>query len=200
MKIEEQRQRILRGEMYNDLTEELVTAREKTVFLTNEYNESFGKTPEEREAILKKLLKSVGKGVHFEPDFRCEFGYNISIGNNFYANFDCVMLDGGGIEIGDNVLLGPRVGIYTSNHATDAWERINGACYAKPVKIGDNVWIGAGVHINQGVTIGENTIIGSGSVVTKDIPANVVAAGVPCKVIRAITDADKTGYVPDMPE
>lgn len=200
MKIEEQRQRILRGEMYNDLTEELVTAREKTVFLTNEYNESFGKAPEEREAILKKLLKSVGKGVHFEPDFRCEFGYNISIGNNFYANFDCVMLDGGGIEIGDNVLLGPRVGIYTSNHATDAWERINGACYAKPVKIGDNVWIGAGVHINQGVTIGENTIIGSGSVVTKDIPANVVAAGVPCKVIRAITDADKTGYVPDLPE
>ena len=200
MKIEEQRQRILRGEMYNDLTEELVTAREKTVFLTNEYNASFGKTPEEREAILKKLLKSVGKGVHFEPDFRCEFGYNISIGNNFYANFDCVMLDGGGIEIGDNVLLGPRVGIYTSNHATDAWERINGACYAKPVKIGDNVWIGAGVHINQGVTIGENTIIVSGSVVTKDIPANVVAAGVPCKVIRAITDADKTGYVPDMPE
>ena len=182
--------------MYNDLTDELVKAREDTVFLTNQYNASFGQPSEEREAILKKLLKSIGKGVHFEPNFRCEFGYNISIGNNFYANFDCIMLDGGGIEIGDNVLFGPRVGIYTSNHAIDSWERTHGACYAKPVKIGNNVWVGAGVHINQGVTIGDNTIIGSGSVITKDIPANVVAAGVPCKVIREITEDDNTGYRP----
>lgn len=182
--------------MYNDLTKELVELREKTVFLTNEYNASFGKPQGEREAILKTLLKSIGTNVHFEPTFRCEFGCNISIGSSFYANFDCVMLDGGGIEIGDNVLFGPRVGIYTSNHAADAWERVNGACYAKPVKIGNNVWVGAGVHINQGITIGDNTIIGSGSVLTKDIPANVVAAGIPCKVIREITDKDKTGYRP----
>lgn len=195
MNLEEQRQYILSGRMYNDLTKELIEARERTVFLTNEYNNSFGKSSEEREAILRKLLKSIGKGVHFEPVFRCEFGYNISIGDNFYANFDCIMLDGGGIEIGDNVLFGPRVGIYTSNHATDAAERVAGACYAKPVKIGNNVWIGAGVHINQGVTIGDNTIIGSGSVITKGIPANVVAAGVPCKVIREITEKDKTGFM-----
>lgn len=196
MNLEEQRQFVLSGKMYNDLTDELVKARENTVFLTNEYNASFGKPSEEREAILAKLLKSIGKGVHFEPSFRCEFGYNITIGNNFYANFDCVMLDGGEITIGDNVLFGPRVGIYTSNHAIDPWERSHGACYAKPVKIGNNVWIGAGVHINQGVTIGDNTVIGSGSVITKDIPANVVAAGVPCKVIREITDEDKMGYTP----
>lgn len=196
MNLEEQRQFILSGNMYNDLTPELVKARENTVYLTNEYNESYGKPAEVREQILRRLLKSVGKGAYFEPTFRCEFGYNISIGNNFYANFDCVMLDGGGISIGDNVLFGPKVGIYTSNHAMDAWERSHGACYAKPVKIGNNVWIGAGVHINQGVTIGDNTIIGSGSVVTKNIPSNVVAAGVPCKVIREITDADKTGYKP----
>ena len=196
MTLEEQRQFILEGNMYNDLTEELVKVRENTVLLTNEYNASFGKPAAEREAILVRLLKSMGSGVYFEPNFRCEFGYNISIGNNFYANFDCVMLDGGGIEIGDNVLFGPRVGIYTSNHAADAWERTHGACYAKKVKIGRNVWVGAGVHINPGVTIGENTIIGSGSVVTKDIPANVIAAGVPCKVIRAITEEDKTGYRP----
>lgn len=196
MNLEEQKEFILSGKMYNDLTPELIKAREETVFLTNKYNESFGKPSFERERILKKLLKSIGTGVHFEPVFRCEFGYNISIGDNFYANFDCIMLDGGGIQIGNNVLFGPRVGIYTSNHAADPWERINGACYAKPVKIGNNVWIGAGVHINQGVTIGDNTIIGSGSVITKDIPANVVAAGVPCKVIRAITDNDKTGYRP----
>lgn len=196
MNLEEQTAVALSGKMYNDLTPELIKAREKTVFLTNEYNASFGKPTEEREAILRKLLKSIGTGVHFEPTFRCEFGYNISIGDHFYANFDCIMLDGGGIEIGSNVLFGPRVGIYTSNHATDAWERMNGACYAKPVKIGNNVWIGAGVNINQGVTIGDNTIIGSGSVVTKDIPANVIAAGIPCKVIREITEADKTGYRP----
>ncbi len=196
MNLEEQRALILSGKMYNDLTKELIEAREKTVFLTNEYNASFGKLSSEREAILKRLLKSIGSEVYFEPTFRCEFGFHITIGNHFYANFDCVMLDGGGIEIGDNVLFGPRVGIYTTNHAADAWERVNGACYAKPVKIGNNVWIGAGVHINQGVTIGDNTIIGSGSVVTKDIPANVVAAGVPCKVIREITEKDRTGYQP----
>ena len=133
---------------------------------------------------------------HFEPTFRCEFGFNISIGNNFYANFDCVMLDGGGIEIGDNVLLGPKVGIYTSNHAIHPAERVVGGCYAKKVVIKDNVWVGAGVHINQGVTIGENSIIGAGSVVTKYIPPNVVAAVVPCKVLRLITDNDRTGFIP----
>lgn len=196
MNLEEQKELIISGKMYNDLTPELIEARKRTVFLTDEYNASFGRPSEEREAILKKILKSAGKGVHFEPVFRCEFGYNISIGNNFYANFDCVMLDGGGIEIGDNVLFGPKVGIYTSNHAVDPWERANGACCAKSVKIGSNVWIGAGVHINQGVVIGDNTIIGSGSVVTKNIPANVIAAGVPCKVIREITKEDKTGYTP----
>ena len=124
MDLEEQRQFILAGNMYNDLTEELVKARENTVLLTNEYNASFGRPAEEREAILRKLLKSIGTDVYFEPSFRCEFGYNISIGAHFYANFDCVMLDGGGIEIGDHVLFGPRVGIYTSNHAVDAWERV----------------------------------------------------------------------------
>lgn len=196
MNLEEQKQKILSGEMYNDLTPELVHAREKTVFLTNEYNSSFGQPAEIREEILKRLLKSIGKGVHFEPTFRCEFGFHISIGNNFYANFDCVMLDGGGIEIGDNVLFAPRVGIYTSNHAPDPTERTLGGCYAKKVTIGNNVWVGAGVHINQGVTIGDNTIIGSGSVVTKSIPPSVVAAGVPCKVIREITQADKSGFRP----
>ncbi len=194
MTLEEQRQFILSGAMYNDLTQELVQARERAVRLTTAYSESYGQPQKEREKILKELLGSVGENPYFEPGFRCEFGYNISIGNHFYANFDCVMLDGGGIEIGDNVLFGPRVGIYTSNHALDAEERMAGACYAKKVSIGNRVWIGAGVHINQGVTIGDNTVIGSGSVVTSDIPANVVAAGVPCRVIREITEKDKTGY------
>lgn len=192
--LDEQRAHILSGQMYNDLTDELVQARERTVLLTNEYNASFGQPPAERERILATFLGRVGQGVHFEPTFRCEFGFNIHIGDSFYANFDCVMLDGGGISIGDNVLFGPRVAVYTSNHAIDASERVRGACYAKPVRIGSNTWIGGGVTINPGVTIGENTVIGSGSVVTRPIPDNVVAAGVPCAVLRDITPADKTGY------
>lgn len=194
MTLAEQFELIRSGQMYNDLTSELVAAREEAVFLTNDYNASFGQNAEKREAVLTKLIGSMGKQVHFEPTFRCEFGRNIHIGDNFYANFDCVMLDGGEIEIGDNVLFGPRVGIHTSNHAIDADERAAGACYAKPVKIGNRVWIGAGVHINQGVTIGDGAIIGSGSVITRDIPANVIAAGVPCKVLREISEADRTGF------
>lgn len=198
MNLQQQREFILTGQMYNDLTPELIKARENTVILTNEYNSTFGQPPEIREKVLKRLLKSIGKGVHFEPNFRCEFGYNITIGNNFYANFDCIMLDGAEITIGDNVLFGPRVGIYTSNHAIDFQERINGGCYAKSVKIGNNVWVGAGVHINQGITIGDNVVIGSGSVITKDISSNVVAVGNPCRVLRAITDNDKTGFNPNV--
>lgn len=194
MTLAEQFDLIRSGKMYNDLTPELVAAREQTVFLTNEYNSSFGKPADIRRAHLQRLLGAVGDHVHFEPTFRCEFGRNINIGDNFYANFDCIMLDGGGIEIGNNVLFGPRVGIYTSNHAINAEERAAGACYAKPVKIGNRVWIGAGVHINQGVTIGDDAIVGSGSVVTKDIPAGVIAAGVPCRVLREITEADKTSF------
>lgn len=194
--LDTQFERIRTGQMYNDLTPELVAAREQAVLLSNQYNASFSRPAAERQAILRRLLGSIGEGVHFEPTFRCEFGRNIHIGNNFYANFDCVMLDGGGIFIGDDVLLAPRVGIYTSNHAIDPGERAAGGCYAKPVRIGNRVWIGAGVHVNQGVTIGDGSVIGSGSVVTSDIPPNVVAAGVPCRVLRPITDADKTGFRP----
>ena len=190
-------EKMLAGEMYNDTAPEMIEARRNAVRLAKEYNESYEKSQQEREAILRRMMKSVGQNVHLEPEFRCEFGCNITIGDHFWANLDCVMLDCAEIVIGDHVLFGPRVGIYTANHAVDAWERINGACYAKPVKIGNNVWVGAGVHITPGVTIGDNTIIGAGSVVTKDIPANVIAAGVPCRVIREITEADKTGYRPD---
>lgn len=167
--LESQMARIRSGQMYNDLTPELIATREQAVLLANEYNGAFSKPAGEREGILRQLLGSVGASVHFEPTFRCEFGRHIHIGSNFYANFDCVMLDGGGIYIGDDVLLGPRVGIYTSNHAIDPSERAAGGCFARPVKIGNRVWIGAGVHVNPGVTIGDGSIIGSGSVVTSDI-------------------------------
>ncbi len=192
--LREQRARMLSGQMYDDLTPELVRARERTVLLTDEYNAAFGRPAAEREAILRRLLAEVGDGAHLEPTFRCEFGFNIRVGARFYANFDCVMLDGGGITIGDHVLFGPRVAVYTTNHAVDPAERRAGACYARPVVIGDDCWIGGGVTINPGVTIGEGSIIGSGSVVTKDVPANSIAVGVPAVVRRTVTDADRTGW------
>lgn len=195
LNLEAQRAAMLSGEVYDDLTRELVEARARAVLLTDEYNRSFGQPSEVREAILRRLLKSVGPGSFFEPSFRCEFGFNISVGKRFCANFDCVILDGGEVQIGDYVLFGPRVGIYTSNHAIDAEERAAGACYARPVNIGNRVWIGGGVNINQGVVIGDNSIVGAGSVVTKDVPANVIAAGVPCRVIRPITEADRMGFL-----
>ncbi len=182
LNFEEQKQRTLSGLMYNDLTPELVEARRVAVELTNAYNASYGQPPEIREPLLRKILGEIGEDVFFEPSFRCEFGYNIKI------------LDPGGIEIGDNVLFGPRVSIYTARHAFDAKERGAGACFAKKVTIGNNVWVGGGVHMDCGITIGDNTVIGAGSVITRDIPANVVAAGVPCRVIREITEADKSDY------
>ncbi|GAA2954627.1 sugar O-acetyltransferase [Ligilactobacillus murinus] len=161
------------GMMYNDLDPELMRARQKTMALTTAYAQSYSQSPAKREALLAKILGKIGKNVHFEPTFRCEFGKNISIGDNFFANFDCIMLDGAKITIGNNVLFGPRVGIYTADHTIDKTERQLGDCQAKPV------------------TIGDNTVIESGNVVTHDIPSNVVAYG-----DRKITAADKTGYDP----
>ncbi|MBN6754076.1 sugar O-acetyltransferase [Kocuria palustris] len=132
--------------------------------------------------------------MHFEPTLRVEFGFNISVGDDFYVSFDCVMLDGGGITIGDSVLIGPRTRIFTTNHALDPDERAAGACMARPVRIGDQAWIGGSVVINPGVSIGDGAVIGSGSVVTSDQPARSVAAGVPARVLREITDRDRTGW------
>jgi maltose O-acetyltransferase len=191
-----QREHILSGRMYNDLTPELIGARQRAVMLTTAYNDSFGAPQADREALLRDLLADVGPGAHFEPTFRCEFGDNISVGANFYANFDAVILDGARVTIGDHVLFGPRVGIYSANHAVDPDERIAGACYAKPVTIGNAVWIGGGVSIGPGVTIGDGAIIGSGAVVTRDVPARTIAVGNPARVLREITPDDATGWRP----
>lgn len=193
MSIEEQRARMIAGDWYDDLTRERIAAREEAVHRTNAYNASYGRPANEREALLTALLGRVGDGAHFEPTFRCEFGFNIEIGRNFYANFDCVMLDGGGITIGDDVLLGPRVSIFTTNHALDPSDRAAGACIAKSVVIEDGVWIGGSVTINPGVRIGRGSAIGSGSVVTRSVPAHTIAAGVPARALRRITAADRAG-------
>ena len=140
---------------------------------------------------LKKLFLSVGEQVVLTPPFYCDHGNKISFGNHFYANTGLTILDENYVTFGDNVYLAPHVSIYTAGHPIDAEVRNTDLEYAKPVKVGDDVWIGGDVVINPGVTIGSNVVIGSGSVVTRDIPDGVVAAGNPCKVIRAITDNDK---------
>ena len=186
----EQQAIMLSGQPYNDGTPEIIEKRAQAYLLNKEFNDSFGQPIEERTRLLKRFIKSVGENVVFETNFRCEFGCNITIGNNFFANMDCIMFDGAEIVIGDNVMFGPRVGISTSNHALGPNERANYWCVAKSVRIGNNVWCGANVTINPGVTIEDNTIIGSGSVVTKNIPSGVIAAGNPCKVIRTLTEEE----------
>lgn len=188
-------EKLLSGQIYNDFDSDLFKRRVEAKKLFRAYNATDDEQTELRQELMKKLFGAVGKGVWIEPDFRCEFGKNIFIDDNVYINFGCVILDCARVEIGANALIGSNLGIYPVNHAIDAEERINGGCSAKPVHIGKNVWLGGDVNILAGVTIGDNAIVGAGSVVTKDVPPNVIAAGNPCKVLRKITDADKTGYL-----
>lgn len=143
---------------------------------------------------LKTLFHHVGKSVVLTPPFYCDHGSKISLGDNFYANTGLIILDEAPVTIGNHVYLAPRVSIYTAGHPIDARVRNTDLEYAKPVTIGDDVWIGGDVTINPGVTIGSDVVIGSGSVVTKDIPGHVIAAGNPCRVIRQITDKDRKNW------
>lgn len=182
------------GMVYNDFDSDLFMRRVEAKKLFREYNRTGDDDTALRRKLMEQLFKHAGTEVWIEPDFRCEFGKNIVIGNNVYINFGCIILDCAEVTIGDNVLLGPNIGIYAANHSLDAEERINGGCCGKPVHVGNNVWLGGDVKILPGVSVGDNTIIGTGSIVTKDIPAGVIAVGNPCRVIRAVTEADKTGY------
>ena len=196
MNLTEQFAHMATGAMYDDLTPELIAARVEAVQAIDVYNRSYGRPAEEREALLRRIVGSMGREVSLEPTFRCEFGRNIHLSSHFFANFDCVMLDDAPISIGDNVLLGPKVGLYTSNHALDPRERADGACRARPITIGDDVWIGGNVTVLPGVAIGSGSVVGGGSVVTRSIPPGVIAAGNPARVIRDVTEADRTNYRP----
>ena len=188
-------EKMQQGIIYNDFDEDLFKRRIEAKKLFRMYNKTDDEEVNLRNDITKKLFKKVGKNVWIEPDFRCEFGKNIIIEDDVYINFGCVILDCAEVIIGSHTLIGPNVGLYSVNHSIDAEERINGGCIGKPINIGKNVWLGGDVKVLAGVSIGDNTIIGTGSIVTHDIPSNVIAVGNPCKVIREITDKDKTNYL-----
>jgi maltose O-acetyltransferase len=147
---------------------------------------------EERSRLIRDLMGRIGKNFVFDGAIHCDYGFNIEIGDDFYANVNLVILDGAKVTIGNNVFVAPNVGIYTAGHPLDIERRNAGLEYALPVTIGNNVWIGGGVSIMPGVTIGDGAVIGGGSVITRDVPPNVVAAGNPARVIREITADDAT--------
>lgn len=190
MTIKTEKEKMIGGELYLASDPDLVKERKNARRLTRLFNDTLETEREKRREILKELLGSTGKYLNMEPTFRCDYGYNIHVGEEFYANFDCVMLDICEIRIGDNCLLAPGVHIYTATHPLDPKERSSGLEYGKPVTIGNNVWIGGRAIINPGVTIGDNVVIASGAVVTKDIPDNVVVGGNPARIIKSIEGSD----------
>jgi len=184
-----EKDKMLAGMIYdanNDPT--LIAERLECKELCRDYNDLRPREIEAREAMLRKILGEVKDGILIEQPFYCDYGYNVRVGNNFYANFNLVILDEAPVSFGDNVFIAPNCGFYTVGHPLDATERSKGLEYALPISVGDNVWIGAGVSVLPGVTIGDNCVIGAGSIVARDIPSNSVAVGNPCKVIKKITN------------
>lgn len=153
--------------------------------------------PEEKDRLIKDILGKTGDYINIEPPFFCDYGYNIEIGENFFANYNFTVLDVGRVRIGENVQIAPNVSIYTAGHPVHPESRNSGYEYGIDITIGDNVWIGGNTCVMPGVTIGNNAVIGAGSVVTKDIPDNVIAAGNPCRIIRKITEEDRDFYFKD---
>ncbi|WP_010283207.1 maltose acetyltransferase domain-containing protein [Bacillus timonensis] len=181
-----EKEKMLDGGLYNPTDPELVKDRIRARRLTRLYNQTIETDNEERKRLLKELFGTIGENLYVEPTFRCDYGYNIHVGENFYANFDCVFLDVCEIRIGYNCFIAPGVHIYTATHPLHPEERVSGNELGKPVTIGDNVWIGGRAVINPGVKIGNNVVVASGAVVTKDVPDNVVVGGNPAKIIKEI--------------
>ncbi|ULL16638.1 acetyltransferase [Paenibacillus sp. H1-7] len=181
-----EKEKMLAGELYLASDPQLTKDRENARRMTRLFNQTFETEYEKRAEILKQLFGSTGMSLYIEPTFRCDYGYNIHVGNNFYANFDCVILDVCEVRIGENCFIAPGVHIYTATHPLNPFERVSGAEFGKPVTIGNNVWIGGRAVINPGITIGDNVVIASGAVVIKDVPNNVVVGGNPAKVIKNI--------------
>ncbi|WMJ81786.1 sugar O-acetyltransferase [Clostridium sp. MB40-C1] len=189
-----EKEKMLNGKPYKSFGKELFKERQYAKELIFEFNSLHPNKIEKRNEIIKKLFGKTGDDFFIEPPFRCDYGYNISIGKNFYTNYNCTILDCAKVTIGDNVMFAPNVSLFTAGHPIHFEPRNAGIEYAFPITIGNNVWLGGGVIVNPGITIGDNVVIGSGSVVTKDISSNSIAVGNPCKTIRQITDEDKQYY------
>lgn len=179
-----EKDKMLAGELYVASDDTLVKERFAARRLCREFNATPEELLDERRAILKRLLGTSHPETYIESSFKCDYGYNIHVGENFYANFDLIILDVCKVTIGKNCMIAPRVSIYTAGHPVGAQERLSGSEFGSPITIGDNVWIGGNAVINPGVNIGNNVVIASGAVVTRDIPDNVVVAGVPAKIIK----------------
>lgn len=191
------RERMKQGLLYTDLGEGLEEERQRCKELIYDYNLTRPGETEKRKALLQELLGDMGENIWIEPPVRMAYGKNVHIGDAFYANFNLVLVDDIDIYIGNHVMIAPNVTITATGHPVHPELRKNGTQFSIPVRIEDDVWIGANVVILPGVTIGKNSVIGAGSVVTKNIPENVVAVGNPCRVLREITERDKQFYYKD---
>ena len=192
-----QKERMLAGLPYKAWLDGLSEERMENKKRIYQYNLLAPDAVEEQEKLIKTILGKTGKYVHIEAPFHCDYGYNIEVGENFFANYNLTVLDVGLVRIGNNAQIAPNVSIYTAGHPVHPESRNSGYEYGIAITIGDNVWIGGNAVIMPGVTIGDNVVIGAGSIVTKDLPSNVIAAGNPCRVIREITDADRDFYYKD---
>jgi len=186
MEARSEKDKMLAGELYQAFGGELFGERQVAKRLCRDFNATTEEQMAERDGILRKLLGTCGANAFVEPCFRCDYGYNIHVGDNFYANYDLIILDCCEVRIGNNCMIAPRVSIFTATHPLDAATRVAGFEFARPVTIGDNVWIGGQAVINPGVSIGHNVVVAAGAVVTKDVPDGVVVAGVPARVIRRL--------------
>lgn len=178
-------EKMIHGKPYNSYDLKLIYLRDKANRLLYKYNKKCFHEYNMKNKILKKLLNTKGK-FWIKPPFHCDYGFNITIGKEVFINYNCTLLDVCPITIGDRTLIGPNTGIYTATHPVAPNERLKDLEYGQPITIGKNVWVGGSCVILPGVTIGDNSVIGAGSVVTHDIPSNVVAVGNPCKVIKEI--------------
>ncbi len=192
-----QKERMLAGLPYKAWLDGLSEERLENKKRIRRYNLLPPEDEEEQDRLIRKILGKAGRVVHIEPPFHCDYGYNIEVGENFFANYNLTILDVGKVRIGKNAQIAPNVSIYTAGHPVHPDSRNSGYEYGIAVTIGDNVWLGGNAVIMPGVTIGNNAVIGAGSVVTKDIPDNAVAAGNPCRVLRYITGADRDFYFKD---